>query len=580
MATIVRFPNLNTRNYGYAAMDTSGALAATTYYNTSDPTYKDKILNGARSLLSRRATKVLYPSTGNPFFIGTWVVSDTDPTSDLVFPVKEKVKTINYDFEKRCANGEIIMSPYYVCSGLLRANKIRPVGPPAYRHGNWSYGRALTDSASNTERDQRFEHADMIKELSGMDYDEYQEYWYKQIGFKTNNPKTQIIVSYAGTQVDCLEQVLPNAYPWSDSFFSKSELAEISQMCQQFMNDQDIKNDLIQDCLAKANQGTLDLLTSLAELPETFTSILDGFRTLFRITREAKAGQFRLFQQRGTLADQKIRRAYSAYTSRYMQRISYANWARGKTGSNLPARYQRWRAQQMANLQSFDRYSATKGRRYRAEAAREVADSLAQLELNYRYNISTTIYMLEDIGETYLAMRDNILYECWRVRETDVSSPTEINGYRFEGTHETQHRVLIKRAFEIVPKLDQLGRLLMKDILVTGYEMVRIWSIVADWFVTIGPMLRAFRWSEPEKQQVSSYSWRNSLKGTLYYPSPHGEVSVAVELESYRRIIIGPEGFYGIYWKPDVSFWRRLDALSFLWGTISPSVRLRNHSLR
>ena len=93
-------------------------------------------------------------------------------------------------------------------------------------------------------------------------------------------------------------------------------------------------------------------------------------------------------------------------------------------------------------------------------------------------------------------------------------------------------------------------------------------------------MLRAFRWSEPEKQQRSSYSWRNTLTGTFYYPSPHGEVSVAVELNSYRRIIIGPEGFYGIYWKPDVSFWRRLDALSFLWGQFSPSVRLRNHSLR
>lgn len=184
--------------------------------------------------------------------------------------------------------------------------------------------------------------------------------------------------------------------------------------------------------------------------------------------------------------------------------------------------------------------------------------------------------MLEDLGDTLLALQEKIEYLRFRKGKT-ITEPLLPN---FEGEWTEKQRCLIKRRlFVDDSKVTELRKLLMASPIVTAWELVPIWSIVIDWFFTVGTCLRAIRFNVPERQQVASFSWKHEFNGVLIHHNSGNPVKVKISGAYYRRIIISPSNSLGIYFDPDWSLVRKLDTLSFLTQKLSSNTKKRIYNM-
>lgn len=246
---------------------------------------------------------------------------------------------------------------------------------------------------------------------------------------------------------------------------------------------------MVQEALVKANSGDIDALTSIMELPETFQSIIDGFELIKKILLDWKKKDFQLHKRADDLARTKAWNAYRKHIADRKRRFpSYERWAKKRKRSNQThsvLEYNREREYFSDKAITYEQYWASKEFKFRKSAQHELADAFASIELNARYNIQTNIMMLEDIGEVILNYGDEFV----RYREKFINEEAydfkkwfPMDTVRFSGTNTSTERVLIKRQYDIGSTLRKLGKALMADILVTGFELIRLWSIIADWF--------------------------------------------------------------------------------------------------
>lgn len=263
---------------------------------------------------------------------------------------------------------------------------------------------------------------------------------------------------------------------------------------------------------------------------------------------------------------------------------SYERWAKKRKRSHQThsvLEYNREREYFSDKALTYEQYWASKELRFRKSAQHELADAFASIELNARYNIATNIMLLEDIGDAVLNWGDEFV----RYREKfidesgyDFSKWFPNDTVRFSGTNIVTERVLIKRQYDVGSNLKKLGKALMADVVVTGVELIRLWSIIADWFFTISSCLKAINWNPQHLQQASCYSMKTEVHGTLEVDLKDSQgkpvtAKAEFDFDGYKRIIINPYASIGIRWNPDLSLLRQLDALAFFWGSHRNSLK-------
>lgn len=223
----------------------------------------------------------------------------------------------------------------------------------------------------------------------------------------------------------------------------------------------------------------------------------------------------------------------------------------------------------MTKFSDFEQFYKRKESLYKHQARLELADAIASVHLNARYNIATTVYTLQDLGDAIL----NYGIEFQRYRSAKKAEPYDFlkwgDKVTFDGVNRRTERCFIKRQYDVSSDLKKLGRALMVDVLVTGYELIPLWSIIADWFFNVGQCLRAINWNPQHLQQNSSYSVRTEIDGIMSVPvMVNGEqitCKAHVNFNGYRRININPSDSIIPKWKPDFSLIRQIDALAFFW---------------
>lgn len=502
--------------------------------------------------------------------LGKRIVSEKgQPPVEEASHIVYRERHVNADFYKRCQNGEIIVAPYITLFGTA-------VGSTSYLTVSEDEVYGGLEAAFNTDNvgnAEQFWKGHSPFQFKFASYPVEGEPWsnIRSLFYNVNGTWSSMTANIAR---------LPERERVIRSFGSFGELTGIDPdyllgKIKDRSLEFNLDDDLVQSVLVKANSGDVDMLTAIAELPELIQSIVDGGLLLKKIFNDWKKGLFKLHSRSDALAKTIARRKYNAYIAKKRKGFpSYNRWAKKQRALKSDDTIRKWhqeREDYLDNLVAYEQYWAKKEAYFRRQAKHELADAFASVHLNARYNIATTVYTLEDIGDAILNYGTEFKRYRDKKEETAMDFEEIVEGQcTFAGTNIRTHRAFIKRQYAIGNDLEKLGRSLMADVVVTGFELWRLWSIVFDWFFTIGDALRAINWNPQHLQEASCYSIKTEVIGKLTVPvSVEGQIidcSVDINYSGYRRNLIIPSASIGIRWKPKFDLIRQLDALAFFWS--------------
>lgn len=498
--------------------------------------------------------------------------SGEPPITESSYVVKrEGVKTP--DFKIRCIAGEIISNPYLTYFGHIVADNVSLRDKISHDYGSTTW---CDSKFFNLNRFWANQSPYPISEQTYYSGSVPTKEAFFSVSDKLNRP-------VGGTLYRATEEVVTiGTFSDITDISVHQLLADIAAESSHITVD----DDVVMECLEHANKGDLDILTAMAELPETFQSIIDGMRFIQKIFSKAERKTILLHSRVPALARAKAKNAHIRLLAQKRKAFPpYEKWKRRNRharADNSVRAYNEARRDYLENFSDFEEFFKRKEALYRHQARLEVADAIASVHLNARYNIGPAVYTLQDLGETILGY--GVEYKRYRSRK--FSKPYDFAvwgpGWTFSGENTRTERCFIKRQYDVSSDLKKLGRALMTDVLVTGYEMIKLWSIIADWFFNIGNCLRAINWNPAHLQQVSSYSVKTEISGIMMKDVEYNGKTVTckahVTFNGYKRININPSDSIMPKWKPDFSLIRQLDAIAFFWS--SNRETLRNYYAR
>lgn len=310
-----------------------------------------------------------------------------------------------------------------------------------------------------------------------------------------------------------------------------------------FIKDQQALDPvLVTETAANANDNEFDILTEMAELPETVHSILDAFNALADIAKGLKRKEIRITNSVNQYMDRVTRRRYKEYLRR-----------------RTKGRYR---------VMPLDEFKSKNLTRIRQETQIEINDALATVRLTTSYTIKPLVYSIQD-GLSAIERFEEV-YRTTRKRNISSAIPT-VDGYTFKGKCEVTRRCWIKRSYKLPDTVSKLAAVLSADIIVTAWDKIPLWSIIADWFFTVGPFLKAIPWNPRYDQNKSTYSTKVEIDGQ--FTSLTDNSSFSISGSSYLREKINPTDHIGIYYNNEFDFKKAQDLAAFIW------VKLRGLSI-
>ena len=296
-----------------------------------------------------------------------------------------------------------------------------------------------------------------------------------------------------------------------------------------------VDNNTVTTNTANANRGSVDILTSLAEMPETLKSIINGLATIARMYRDAKKKELRL------------------YNKGKRERIDYdeAVLALGRRAEEIENDPQLSRRQKRRLILKI-----TKDKRQLKLTLKknldETASALADVWLNYRYNIMPNVYLIEGALDS-IDNKTNVFARWSEKLKHTLSFPYYDNVILIE------ERAFIKRRFDVA----RLSNSFSLNPFLTAWELVPL-SFVVDWAVNIGNAIAALTFTPSGiSQEGATYSWK--VSGMLSKTYEDGS-SVTIECRGYKRVVIDPSLYCRLSWNPDLTPKRKLDALALTWN--------------
>lgn len=305
---------------------------------------------------------------------------------------------------------------------------------------------------------------------------------------------------------------------------------------------------MITKTLAKANRSSVDVLTAAAEMPKSVASLLSGFKQVATMLRDAKKGQFNLSKAH---AD-RVRKT----NLRHKQRMSrlLAEVSNSRTSAT--------RRKVLIAAMERERY---KNRTLLAKLSDELASSLANLWLNYRYNIMPNVYLAQDVFDAVTKFNNEFV-----TARGSSPGPTSIDiggGVRIDV--ESTLRCMIKRSFSATA-ISKGQSVISNDIFVAAWELVPL-SFVYDWFLNIGDLLSAQMYSNKWAQEGATKSTHLDFDVEISFPDNIEwtvEPTTSVDGKYYRRQVINPIDECGLVWQPSVGLERQVDALALIWRPV------------
>lgn len=304
---------------------------------------------------------------------------------------------------------------------------------------------------------------------------------------------------------------------------------------------------LVMNVTAKANAKAVDVLTAMAEMPETIRSGISVIRSAAHIIIDAKHKKFSLSKSYG-LRKKRANDRYKARISRLDAEIS-----RKSTSS---ARREKLRVERKRIYVGH--------REYLQKTADELATASADLWLNFRYNIMPNVYLAQDIYDAREAFG--------RIYTTSKGKLIEDASIPLRGTlmrADLKLSAMIKRRFSH-GSAQQGFSVISNDLFVTAWELVPL-SFVIDWFVNIGDALSSRSYQNSWVQQGATLAKEIKFDSDVDVPDSNiysQEPSTVVSGFYYKRIVINPQDYCGLVWQPKLGLERQIDAIALLWRPV------------
>ena len=288
-----------------------------------------------------------------------------------------------------------------------------------------------------------------------------------------------------------------------------------------------VDSEMVTDVLANANTGTVDLLTSLAEAPETLKSILSGCMQILRMYKEARKGEVRLHNKA-----KKVRAELDRLRAK-----SQGDW---KDVKDVERRLTRIKTLEK-NL-------------------RELTSAAADVWLQYRLNIypnvknvEASIEGLEQLNTMFIRYRD--------FRQSEWPG-LDFPGWTRTGDLTIRHRCMIKRGAQ---KKDIFGEVFTVNPFLTAWELVPL-SFVVDRYINIGSFIAALAPRNPKVTEGATFSWK--VMGAMTWTHDETGASVTLDLNFYKRSVIDPSSYICIPFPQSRSMNQHLDHLALAWNLL------------
>lgn len=295
--------------------------------------------------------------------------------------------------------------------------------------------------------------------------------------------------------------------------------------------------ELVTATTAEANRRTVDMLTALAELPETIKSIKDLVLELIRFYKDARKGHFRL--------QNKAKRVQREHEAK-IYRIQYES-----NQAYLIARNDRTRR----IIEHKRQQDISQARRDLALTLKETADAVTQVWLTFRYAIMPNVFLIEDIVKS-MSEGESEFIRFAQKRELTIF-PFEMEGFTRTGEIPVTVRCFIKRQFNAV---ELANAPYSWNFAVSLWELLPL-SFVLDWFINLGDLIAAFTGSTSQYKEVSTLSVKTHTSNVTYVHEK-SQAKVNVLFTGYTRNVIVPQDYCALVFDPFVDLQRQLDAAS------------------
>lgn len=324
----------------------------------------------------------------------------------------------------------------------------------------------------------------------------------------------------------------------------------ITEIIDNFKN-YEIDSGIVTSALASANKGEMDILTSIVEIPETISSVISGFKLVAKASKAAKNKEFSVSQ-----AFEKRKKFLKRVFDEDMAKLARLHGnARSKREKRIIEK------QKQLRQRTF--------RKAMDDSLNELTTALASIWMNFRYNIMTNVYMIQDAFELLAKLFTEFVSS--REKTTVNSSFPTPEGWTVSTEVEELHRVLVKSRYDASGTTSQqLARHASANLAQTLWELTSR-SFVIDWFLNIGDLLIALLGLDLSEERKTCYSVKIPLSMKFIHKQNNAEVVLQGQL--YYREVINPVDHIGLRWEPNVTFFRQIDALAMLWPSIRKLLR-------
>lgn len=435
----------------------------------------------------------------------------TPPDRLLSGPI---VKVNNSPFVKRKNDGEIVVSDYKRFQALIK-----------YRNGG-----AVKDFGEITSfgRD--------CRSLTSLGFVLDDQVRWDAVRLDSNRAVAGTFQSKYRHQT-VTDSLTPYQVGWNDSVI-QSFLDGISVPL-------DDASSAVTETLSEANAATVDILTAMAEMPETMKSVIQGCMAVLKLFKDAKKREFSILTK-----EKRVRYEHE-------QKISRANYESRQAW--LRARNERER-------RIIEKKRQAEVAQLRADLRKTLlsfADAIASVWLTFRYGILPNVYLVEGLVKSIDEMDKK--FERWRkLKRVNIELPT-VSGWKLStGTVSAEVRCMIKRKFENKTKLSGLLRQYSANAFLTAWELIPL-SFVIDWFVNIGNMLSSTLGNN-QFDYVEAATISLKVENASFGYTHESGASVSVQLQGYQRNVIDPRDYCRFEFAPDVSGDRTYDAIALSWS--------------